>query len=249
MSIKQELSPEYMFQQILSRIDDLNSKFMSIIEAQNETIRGITEKLVALSDISILVGKHSDKLSYLENTCKLLARDIETLRESTSSAGGSDTPAEITLSGIPLDLVHTPAKITEKVFHALGVPQLSSEVLDIRRVVMSSSSTDNARTRFTGSFIVKLKSSRTRDHIIKMKLSKKILSASEVFKSGKEGNVYVNEFLPRSVYELFRKAKVRVLSGTCKYVWSKSGEIFARKDDRVTVIKLSSETDLIKLDC
>lgn len=52
-------------------------------------------------------------------------------------------------------------------------------------------------------------------------------------------NIYINEDLPRPVREIFKKARELKQNGF-KYVWSKNGQVYTRKNDGDPVIKINS---------
>lgn len=248
-SVMQASSSESMLKLLMAQIDNHNSKFMSLIEAQSNTIREIITKLEAFSHLSAIVAEQTEKLSTLDTKCNLLTREIENLRETASPAGCCHEPVEIIVSGLPLEIKDSSAIMVEKVFHALEVSEFSSEILDIRSVSRTSGVAirNNNNTHLTQSVIVKLKSRRTRDNIIDRKRQIKDLPVSTVFESESKGKIFVNEFLPRDDYKLLRKAKLMVSSGDIDYVWCKSGKIFARKNNGLPAIILKSDSDLSTL--
>ena len=87
-----------------------------------------------------------------------------------------------------------------KVFEALGIPELAVDVLEIRSLARGNGSMigdpqrRSAAAGSTLSFIVTLKSSGIREHIISRKHAKGNLTIGQVFALDQPGSVFVRGF-------------------------------------------------------
>lgn len=102
------------------------------------------------------------------------------------------------------------------------------------------------------SYVLHLKDPQICDFILRTKRKIKNLPFWDVFSSCAEnsskGFVYVNEYLKPEMYRLLLEVKSTAKIKKFKYVRSRNGQIFAKKDDDSERIIINSELDLNKLD-
>ena len=200
----------------------MNANLNAFIAKQQLVNDDLSSKLESIQHHTQLLKDHSERIAHLEATNAELSRvNTEILREiSEIRAGVRDTPSvsrdtcELTISGIPAIIADSPQKISEKVFGALGVPELIGDVLEIRSLEKKTSNKTNERqasgpstsptsprTRLGRSYIVQLKSNAVKEFILSKKRIKKELTLKEVFDIDQRGSVFVNDFLPSSQYQ------------------------------------------------
>ena len=127
---------------------------------------------------------------------------LSDLTSRLSHIESSRASPDITISGIPASATDSPRTMVLKVFEALGIPELAVDVLEIRSLAEGNASMigdpqrRSAAAGSTLSFIVTLKSSGIRDHIISRKRAKGNLTVNQVFALDQPGSVFVREFLP-----------------------------------------------------
>ena len=164
-----------------------------------------------------------------------LNSSLSDLTSRLSHIESSRASPDITISGIPASATNSPRTLVLKVFEALGIPELAVDVLKIHSLARGNGSMigdpqrRSAAAGSTLSFIVTLKSSGIRDHIISRKRAKGNLTISQVFASDQPGSVFVREFLPSAVYGLLRRTKAAAARRGYKYVWVRAGKICVRK--------------------
>ena len=140
-----------------------------------------------------------------------------------------------------------------RVFHALGIPELKGDILEVRvlagkvgGVIEERQSTSTTNT-MSKSLMVVLKSPKVRDFIIAKKREHKELTVKRVFGLDQPGNVSVKEFPPGPVYGLLRRTKDVAARAGFEYVWKRSGAICVRKTDDSPVIVVKTEADFVNL--
>lgn len=215
-------------------------------------------RLAQLENDNVQLKRHDERLIQLEedNTelkrrNSILTQELSTLKPNLTPCDSSSSFAtEFMISGIPLAVTLTKDDIVARVFDALDISHLLNDVLDIRSFdkknsTQPSQSTTSGSTK--KSFLVILKSQSVRNFILDKKRTKKNLSIEEVFGSKIQGSVYVNEFLPPALYNLFRLTKAQARSKGYKYVWVRSGTIFVRKADGQPPLMIHSEADIEKI--
>ena len=195
----------------------MNANLNAFIAKQGLVNDDLSSKLESIQHHTQLLKDHSERIAHLDAANAQLSQvNTEILREiSEIKAGVRDTPSvsrdtcELTISGIPAIIANTPQMISEKVFGALGVPELIGDILEIRSLERKTKNKTNERqasgpstsptsphTRFGRSYIVQVKSHAVKEFILSKKRIKKELTLKEVFDIDQRGNVFVNDFLP-----------------------------------------------------
>ena len=102
----------------------------------------------------------------------LLRSQIANLSKRLSSVESGHTSSDVTVSGLPLSKDNTPSVMVQRVFRALGIPELKRDILKVRVLAGKTSgvigerqnmSTTNTMSR---SLVVVLKSPRVQDFIM-----------------------------------------------------------------------------------
>ena len=105
----------------------------------------------------------------------------------------------------------------------------------------------NKKREATFSSIVKFKCASVRDHILKIKRELGELKFSDIFSSSSASQIYLSEMVPSALHKLRLLAKTRAEKFNYKYVWTREGKLFVRKNDESDKIELISESDLDKM--
>ena len=174
---------------------------------------------------------------------------------------------DVITSGIPSDCKDSPQRLVDCMFAALDTSDLSHQVNKMRiikcnsavtaKVTRSSNcdqtSTDckipvasdfSVRSGKTKSILVSFKSALARDNLINSKRIKRDLTTKEVFSRNIIGNVYVNEFLPSTVYHLLFETRSGTKKLGYKYTWVSNGKIFVKKRNGCSVVSINTVNDL-----
>lgn len=230
-----------------------NEEIVAKLEDQDAINKLILSKLELISVINDKVEAHEEQILDLKLNLEHLSQAFAT-HTTVGQTASQPLAAEIILAGIPSTLTYTEREIASMILTALGVPELATDILDIR-VLPKKTNTRNAQatiaesqnTTETISFVLKLKSLQVRDHIISKTRGKSRLAVKEVFSNNESGFIYINELLPADIYKLKNATKAKAVLAGFRYVWVKSGRVFARKSDGEPVIQINSEADLSKL--
>ncbi|XP_046466560.1 uncharacterized protein [Neodiprion pinetum] len=236
------------------------------------SISSVEQNIAELrADVSVFSSSYetlNNRIGTLELNSEATKVDIQTIREENSALksqvnllsnrltnnDSNNTSAEITISGLPIDITDTPNTIVDRILKALGIPGLTSDVLEIRQIPSKQPLADGERPHTStttqaslGTLIVSLKSSRVRDFIIQKRREKKELSINEVFALNRKGNIFINEFLPSATYNLLRRTKSKAEELGYKFVWLKAGNIYVRRSEKTEIIQINAESDLDSL--
>ena len=168
----------------------------------------------------------------------------------SSASGAPPAPsAEMVIVGIPTVVADDPFTIASKVLQAIFVPELTSDILDIRQVTEKNSAARSQQPTAcvnTKSHIVCFKSALICKHVINKKCTKSPITVREAFLIKQPGKIFVTEFLSSITYNLLRKTKAA--DRAWKFVWTRDGMIYASKPEGSPSIRISSEADLLHLD-
>lgn len=252
-----------------------NAMLQSIQGALLTVVNDVSEIRTYISelrtDVSRLSSSHemmSKRVSELDRKVENTVLDAQAIRSEHSAlqnrvdSMASDpsrgplrpSSAEITLTGIPVGVHDPPQVMVQKVFQALGIPDLVSDILEIRPLTkknfnpVGEHATTSASPNLTSlSFVVTLKSTNVRDFSIAKKRAKKNLTVREVFSLDSTSSIFVNEMLDSSTYKLLRKAKAKVKSAGFKNAWYRGNRIYLCKSDGQPNITINNEADLDNL--
>ena len=220
---------------------------VSGLSASQEAMSHRIEALEANAD-----SARSDAVELRKENSSLRSQ-IADLSNRLSSVESVHASSDIAISGLPLSLTDTPRVMVQKVFIALRISHLDADILEVRVLVgKPGGAVGERRSTLTAntaskSLLVVLKSPRVRDFIMDKKREHKELTVKEVFGLDQQGNVFVKEFLPASVYGLLRRTKAVAAHAEFKYVWTRSGVICVRKTNGSPVILIKTEADFVNL--
>lgn len=237
-------------QLILAKLDESNEQMSTFIKEQTETNRDIAAKLSGLPSLVKKVEEHDTLLHQLSEQNAELRREIESLKTSGVSSQSAIESTELIIAGVPSVLPDAPLEVASKVFTALGVANLYSDILGVRKMsikAVASGSSDRVPRPQTHSYVVSLKSAQVRDFIIGKKHAKRDLSVGAVFSTDSRAPVFVNEMLPAETYSLLGRTKAKARANGYKYVWVRSQRISVRRSDGSPIIPVTGDSDLARL--
>lgn len=202
-------SMEALLQSLVNQVKESDVRVSAFIEDQRRTNRELKDKLDKLNNIANLVAQNGQRINKLEQDNVTIIREIQDLKNNYSNTRIDDMN-KLVISGVPAVLSITPLQLTRNVFAALDIPDLFCHILDVKAAVGRSPTviTQTQKTDVaTASFIISLVSGAVRDMVISRKRVKRVLKQSEVCENGSDRRVFVNELLPRSIYELLRHTR------------------------------------------
>eukprot|EP00794_Sanderia_malayensis_P021306 gene21306-biopygen16342 len=140
------------------------------------------------------------------------------------------------INGFPRSAEEDPCKITLDLAQKLGIALSEDNIEACHRI----STNDKA------GFIVEFSSRKKRDELL---IARKKLANISIKDFGykSEGKIFINESLTAKRKALIRELKSSKEQYRFKYVWSKKGTIFIRKDENSRAIRINNFNDLNKL--
>ncbi len=239
--------------------DAVEKKISDRLELFTNRLDKIDEKIDKMEKKQATVNNKIDSLDgYINNIWKENAEIKKENEEILKRAKESQRKAEVAQAKID-DLEQYGRKAMIEVN---GFPRLDEEdpwklTLDLAEKLNVSVSENEIEAchRISGNekagIIVEFASRRKRDEFLVAKKKLSGISTKdfgfEVSKKG-EGRIFINESLTAKRKMLIRDLKSKKEEFNFKYVWSKKGTIFIRRDENSRAIRINSLDDLNKLD-
>lgn len=131
-----------------------------------------------------------------------------------------------------------PTEIAKKIFNKLNTKIESYDIISATR---KDSQNENSP------IIVELKTEELKNDIIKARRTIGSITTKECSLQGTNNEIYINEQLTNTKNNLFYKARELKKEFKFKHLWTRDGNIYARKTDTSSKIKINTYTDLEKL--
>ncbi|XP_050046483.2 uncharacterized protein [Dermacentor andersoni] len=93
--------------------------------------------------------------------------------------------------------------------------------------------------------IVQFKSKQKRDHVVEKARKSRIRNRDVGISS--EAQIFVNEHFCPTLKRLLAQAIARKRENQWQFVWTKNGKIFARKTQSSQVVRIETDSDLVKI--
>lgn len=154
---------------------------------------------------------------------------------------------DIEITGVAEQYNENPVHLTTLVAQKVGVPIderdiVSAERKGIRRG--TASGVDSNSTPRPRVIVVRLARRALRDQLISAARSRRGVDTSGIVTTVPPHRVYINERLTWLNRRLFHKSREEGRSKGWKYVWTRDGRIYARRDTDSTALRIRSESDI-----
>lgn len=184
------------------------------------------------------LADHNKKLVELENDNSNLKTTVESLKARVEELEQRSRNCNIEITNIPETTREDPVLVVVKIGEALGVVNPESAIQVAHRVPSK---------RSPKPLIVNFVSRKHREEWMQAYRKKKGLSAEEINNNFPKQRVYINDHLAPHMKRLFGEVKSCAKQQQIKYVWSRDGKIYVKKDDNHKVLKINSIQDMNKI--
>ncbi|KAF9794077.1 hypothetical protein SFRURICE_013542 [Spodoptera frugiperda] len=161
---------------------------------------------------------------------------------------------DVIVSGIPESKAENPAHIIKTVSLKLGIDLDDRDIVSVERLgrvrrnlTTSPSQNDIAERPRPRAIAVRLSRRVVRDQLLRAARVRRGLTTADLDLRGQPKRVFVNEHLTRSNARLFHLAREAGQRSRYKYVWTREGRIYARKEDGVSAVRIRSDADISKI--
>lgn len=220
------------FKSSLTTMQAFNSEVSTSLAHLHDTVTLIESKLESFEDRFKIVEEVQAENTRLRNQLMLMDKRVKALESHKSTPKARNNVIEpqlaVTIGGIDCSDNQNLNDVVSKVFTGLDlVPQTT----DIKKI-----SAKNGK-----SFIlVTLKSRQVLEDTIKASKAKR-LNAVSLGLSG--SSIFVNERLSQHCYQLLCDAK-RLREHGFKFIWSRYGKVFVRKEEGGPISHLKTKSDI-----
>lgn len=226
---------------IKSDLTSLNSKYDALMEA-------ITFCSGKMSDFENTLSKMEERVSGIEKLTKenaLLKNDIKSISDRVNQLEQYTRINNIEIQGVNEKSGENVYTILETIGDTIGC-QVTRNDVDIAHRVSRLSSEDKRPKPIIARFISRLKRdaflAAAKNYRRSLNKQEPGIAIENVSKS-----LYVNEHLTTKNKILLGKAKTTARDKQFKYVWTRNGHVYMRRNDTSGVFKVNCEADLGKL--
>lgn len=210
-------------------------QFMSDIKQSMEFINAEFE--ILKEDNKELRNNIKD-LQSIKKENEILKKNIVGMEEKIHLLEQEEKNKNIVLSGIREEKNEDLNQITKKFFKIINFEVKSDEIKHVRRI--NSKNQKNNKTPI----LIELKNKEIKNEVFKKRKERGLVFAEEMGFKNDQGIIYINENLTLANQILFKKARDKKREIKFKYVWTKNGKIFMRKNDNSKIIYIQHEADL-----
>ena len=219
-----------------ARLDTISAKIESIEKAQLFSMNKVNAVEGYVNEIwkenAAIKKEHEEVLKKIKES----QRKVEIVQMKTNELKQYGRKAMLEINGFPRSAQEDPWKITLDLAKKLDVALAEDNIEACHRI----STNDKA------GFIVKVSSRKKRDELLNAGKTLASISIADFGFKG-EGKIFINESLTAKRKALIWELKSKKEEYHFKYVWSKKGTMFIRRDEYSRAIRINGISDLNKL--
>lgn len=210
-------------------------KCKSDIIAVNETVSTLEKRLNSIE---------SYKESHTSNA--QLEQTINELRKELSHKDQLLLSSELEIVGVPEINNENPIHLVKAIATKIGINLVDHDIAAAfrsgpRHIVADSSENAKRRPR---SVVVRLVRRPVRDCLLQAARVRRSLTSTDLDFPGPHSKIYLNERLTKHNKTLLRLTKEEARRLKWKFVWTRNGQVLARKDEGETVHRIADHQDL-----
>ncbi|XP_013186684.2 uncharacterized protein LOC106131949 [Amyelois transitella] len=192
--------------------------------------------------IDILENKQEE----LERRNTELETTVLTLQERIAQMSQRALRKEVEILGVHETDGEEPKHLTLLAATKIG---LDLDVKDIDEATRAgakrkSAGEDPEVKRHPRPIVVRFTTKATRDKFLSTARSRRTLDSKDIAEGGPARKVYVNERLTTENRQLFRAARTRAQECGYKFCWVKNGNIYVKKHERSSALRINSSSDI-----
>ncbi len=238
---------EDIFNRLVANESSVNNRLEKIESSQKTLLSQVCDKL---KEIKVAQKQFADQSAALKqelNTVKKrcvssdhrvssLAKTVDDLRSQVESLQNEKLRTNIRLTGFP-NGNHNIQKAIINIGEALGQPITANDIENIKS--FSSKKGQQA--------IVTFVSKETAENFINGRKGKSIYSDEIGFSDLGRRQLYIHEDLTKFAQELLFNARQLKTDNCFKFVWSKKGQIYARRSETSKAVRLTNVQQVAEL--
>ncbi|XP_047992793.1 uncharacterized protein LOC125231392 [Leguminivora glycinivorella] len=217
------------------QVIDLNNKWSSL----ESRLAGMEERISTTED-------KMETLSTLPSQIKDLQEQVACLKKENNERDQFGRQNNLEITGVPSRSGENLRTILNNICTKVGFVLDQSDIDCIHRIRVFSTEAKHQNLR-PPSIIVRFTRRVRRDELLAAARARRGLTTADAGLDGPSTNIYLNEHLTPANKMLLKRAREVKSELNYSYVWVKEGKIFVRKNDTSRVIRIVSESDLLKL--
>lgn len=261
------VDPAYEDPDFASTLNDLSTGIRALAEAHKQSMKSITEmsvKMEKLQSLSNTVAKHEHRLKALEGENKNLKTLVKSLSIRLDNHEQHLHNNKLQINNIPRSDNEDLSDIVCKIGNQLGILMNNDQILDVYRpnptpiksthresadgsssstnhenAGPSNSSENNSGMKYNTPIIIQFRSNKLRNDILgKFRANREIY-----FDIEKKTKIYIIEFLSFNRRRQLHRAKLFCKENDYKYVWTKGGNVYIKRDNGAKTVRITDSTD------
>ncbi|XP_013161808.1 PREDICTED: uncharacterized protein LOC106113533 [Papilio xuthus] len=222
---------------------DLNDTIYEIKQFKAD-LQACSSRLTAVEEKVLKVEKQLDVKTFaneqLENT-------VADLKMQSNERDQELLQNDVEIAGLPEERSENALHLASIVAVKLGLTLEERDIVHAeRRGAVRRNRSDGAPQQ-PRPLVVRLARRAQRDAMLRAARIRRGLSTADMSLAGAPSKVYINERLTRTNRQLFGKTREAASRAQWKYVWTKGGQVFTRKDDGKIVERIRTEGDINKI--
>ncbi|XP_045763078.1 uncharacterized protein LOC123865902 [Maniola jurtina] len=209
--------------QFSKQIDDLESRIVSV-ESQPKERNGTDSTAVEAMIVQL-------KAELNDRDQELLLNDVD-------------------ITGIPEEKGENVLHVTTLVAAKIGITLKESDIVRAERVgpVRAGRDARGGRDEVTARpIVVRLARRALRDDLLRAARVRREATTADLSLPGPVRRFYINERLTKNNRQLFNKARAAAKSCKWKFIWSRDGRIYARKNEGQSGVRIRSDQDILRI--
>lgn len=215
-------------------LTEINTKLNQLTEIK-ETINFMSSQYDAILKG---VAKNTKQIKTLKKQNDTLREEVKNLKSTVKYLNDCRVLKDVIINGIEVDDKKTAVEVVLDVAKKTGADICEDEVEEA--YFLNRRKQNNKKEDKTTSLVVKFTNKKSKNTFMQEKSKMKEIEGLK--------KVYVNDFLCKETLQLLSYAK-SLKSVGFKYVYAKTGNIFAKKDEKSRQIRLNSVEDVDDLLC
>ncbi|XP_063380852.1 uncharacterized protein LOC134667383 [Cydia fagiglandana] len=224
------------------------------LEKLSNTVSGLDDRLTSLEQRVQILEDQPVQPGDVQNDIKGLMDTVDRLKLELNDRDQELLSTEVEITGIVETSNESPVHLAVLVAQKLGVEMESRDVVSAERVGMKRAPNDGSEgSDGTGTagrpraLVVRLARRVHRDNLLRAARRARGADTSGFDLPGPPRRFYVNERLTRTNRQLFYKARHEGSRLNWRYVWTRDGRIYARRQPNTQSHRVRTEDDLIKI--
>ncbi|KAL4715541.1 hypothetical protein ACJJTC_009167 [Scirpophaga incertulas] len=236
-------------------------KEMRLLREEMSAVRNeMKEFRTTISGLTVAVELCNSRIDDMSVRIDTLEKRQQPMNGSLTENTISELRAELNdrdqaLLGNDLEIVGIPEEASERTIHLvlsvankLGVPMEERDLVNVERVgVRRRVSGEESATPRQRPLVVRLARRALRDQLLTAARVRRGATTDGLGLFSPVRPFYVNERLTTSNRNLFYKTRAEAAKVNWKYVWTRDGKIYARKDHGTVRHRLCRESDILKV--